>query len=104
MLSMLRESGFPIHGRSEPGEVHAELPTALTPKGLRHFEDRERLAAVAAAGHMLAPRSVAVIGASRHRGGIGAELLHNLVTNGFKGSIYPVNPAATKIEGLPAFS
>ena len=49
MLSMLRESGFPVHARSEPGEVHAELPTALTPEGLRHFEDRERLAAVAAA-------------------------------------------------------
>lgn len=29
MLSMLRESGFPVHARSEPGEVHAELPTAL---------------------------------------------------------------------------
>lgn len=104
MLSMLRESGFPVHGRSEPGEVHAELPTALTPEGLHHFEDRDRLAAVAAVGHMLAPRSVAVIGASRRRGGIGAELLHNLVTYGFKGSVYPVNPAATQIEDLPAFA
>ena len=104
MLSMLRESGFPIHGRSEPGQIHAELPTALTPEGLSHFEDRDRLAAVAAVGHMLAPRSVAVIGASRHRGGIGAELLHNLVSTGFKGSVYPVNPAATMIEDLPAFA
>ena len=104
MLSMLRESGFPVHGRSEPGEVHAELPTALTPEGLHHFEDRDRLAAVAAVRHVLMPRSVAVIGASRHRGGIGAELLHNLVTNGFKGPVYPVNPAATKIEELPAFA
>ena len=104
MLSMLRESGFPVHARSEPGEVHAELPTALTPDGLRHFEDRERLAAIAAVGHLLAPRSVAVIGASRQRGGIGAELFHNLLTAGFKGSLYPVNPAATKIEEVPAFA
>jgi acetate---CoA ligase (ADP-forming) len=104
MLDMLRESGFPVHGRAEPGEVHAEMPTALTPEGLRHFEDRERVAAIAAVGNVLAPRSVAVIGASRRRGGIGAELLHNLVTNGFKGAVYPVNPAATKIEDLPAFA
>ncbi len=104
MLDMLRESGFPVHGRSEPGEVHAELPTVLTPEGLRHFEDRERLAAVAAVGHLLAPRSVAVIGASRQRGSIGAELFHNLLTAGFKGVVYPVNPAATKIEDLPAFA
>jgi acetate---CoA ligase (ADP-forming) len=104
MLSMLRESGFPVHGRSEPGEVHAELPTALTPEGLHHFEDRDRLAAVAAVRHVLTPRSVAVIGASRDRGGIGAELLHNLVANGFKGFVYPVNPAAMKIEDLPAFA
>ena len=55
MLDMLRESGFPVHARSEPGEVHAELPTALTPDGLRHFEDRESLAAVAAVGHRLKP-------------------------------------------------
>ncbi len=104
MLDMLRESGFPLHARSEPGEVHAELPTTLTAEGLTHFEDRDRLAAVAAVGHLLAPRSVAVIGASRQRGGIGAELFHNLLTVGFKGSLYPVNPAATTIEGLPAFA
>ena len=104
MLNMLRESGFPVHGRSEPGQVRAELPTALTPEGLRQFEDRDRLAAVAAVGHMLAPHSVAVIGASRHRGRIGAELLHNLVTTGFQGSVYPVNPSATMLEDLPAFA
>ncbi len=103
MLDLLRESGFPLKVRSQPGEVHAELPTAITPEGLRRFEDRERLAAVAAVGHLLAPRSVAVIGASRERGTIGAELFNNILANGFKGSLYPVNPAAVEIEGLPCF-
>jgi acetyl coenzyme A synthetase (ADP forming)-like protein len=104
MLAMLRESGFPVHARSEPGEVSAELPTTLTADGLRHFEDRERIAAVAAVTHLLAPQSVAVIGASRQRGTIGAELFHNLIANGFKGSLYAVNPAATTIEDKPAFA
>ena len=104
MLAMLRESGFPVHARSEPGEVHAELPTALTAEALKHFEDREREAAVAAVKHLLTPRSVAVIGASRQRGTIGAELFHNLIANGFKGPLYPVNPAATTIDERPAFA
>jgi acetyl coenzyme A synthetase (ADP forming)-like protein len=103
MLEVLRLSGFPIRSRSEPGEVHAELPTALTPEALRQFEDRERVAAVAAMSHILAPRSVAVIGASRNRGSIGAELFHNLLSMGFNGPVYPVNPSTDVIEGLPAY-
>lgn len=103
MLQMLRESGFPVHARSEPGEVHADLPTRLTPDGLRHFEDRERLSAVAAVTHLLAPRAVAVIGASRQPGSIGGAVVHNLVANGYKGQLYPVNPAATEIQGIRAF-
>ena len=103
MLNVLRESGFPVTVRSEPGEIHAEIPTVLTPQAMQQFEDRERIAAVAAVSHVLAPRSVAVIGASRHRGSIGAELFHNLVATGFRGALYPVNPAATEIDGVPAF-
>jgi acetyl coenzyme A synthetase (ADP forming)-like protein len=103
MLQMLRESGFPVHSRSAPGEVQADLPTKIGPEGVRQFEDRERLAAVAAVTHLLAPASVAVIGASRQAGSIGTALVHNLVAYGFHGPLYPVNPAATEIEGLPAF-
>ena len=104
MLAVLRESGFPLQTHSEPGEVHAELPTAMTPEGVRSFEDRERMAAVAAVRHVLAPQSVAVIGASRQRGSIGAELFHNLAVSGFQGALHPVNPAASEIEGHPAFA
>jgi acetyl coenzyme A synthetase (ADP forming)-like protein len=103
MLDVLRKSGFPVHARSEPGEVHAELPAGLTPEALKHFEDRERIAAVAAVSHVLAPRSVAVIGASRQRGTIGAEVFHNLLTSGFQGPVYPVNPGASEIDGVAAF-
>jgi len=36
---------------------------------------------------LLRPRSVAVIGASRERGSIGAEIFHNLIANGFQGPV-----------------
>lgn len=104
MLNVLRESGFPVTVRSEPGEIHAEIPTVLTPQAMHQFEDRERIAAVAAVSHVLAPRSVAVVGASRHRGSIGAELFHNLLATGYRGALYPVNPAANEIDGVAAFA
>ena len=104
MLKMLRESGFPVAARSEPGEIHAEIPTVLTAEGRHAFEDRERLAAVAAVTHLLAPHSVAVIGASRQRKSIGAELFSNIVAGGFTGKLFPVNPAAEEIEGLRSFA
>ena len=103
MLEVLRQSGFPLQSRSEPGEIHAELPTRLSADAIARFADRERLASVAAVGLVLQPRSVAVIGASRTRGSIGAELFHNLVSFGFTGGVYPVNPAATEIDGFRAY-
>ena len=104
MLDVLRESGFPIHSRSEPGEIHAEMPTQLTAEALARFEDRDRTAAVAAVTHILAPRSVAVIGASRAPGTIGAELLRNITSFGYTGPVYPVNPAATTLDGLRSYA
>lgn len=46
------------------------------------------------------PRSVAVIGASRKRGTIGRELLHNLVTFEFEGMVFPVNPGADVVHSM----
>ena len=44
--------------------------------------------------------SVAVIGASRSRGTAGREILHNIVSWGFGGDVYAVNPAGGSMEGL----
>jgi acyl-CoA synthetase (NDP forming) len=53
---------------------------------------------------IFSPRSVAVVGASRRRDSIGFALLHNLVIEEFEGSIFPVNPSATSIHSLKAYS
>lgn len=52
---------------------------------------------------LLRPRSVAVIGASRTRGTIGAELFHNLLEHGFTGAVYPINPGARAVQGVRAY-
>ncbi|MBA3012620.1 MAG: bifunctional acetate--CoA ligase family protein/GNAT family N-acetyltransferase [Proteobacteria bacterium] len=52
--------------------------------------------------HILNPRSVAVIGASEKKGSVGASIMTNLVSAGFKGKIFPVNPKYTRVMGMPA--
>jgi acetate---CoA ligase (ADP-forming) len=49
------------------------------------------------------PRSVAVIGASRERGTVGAEIFHNLIDHGFHGPVYPVNPKAAVVQSVAAY-
>ncbi len=49
------------------------------------------------------PRSIAVIGASRHPGKIGYAVLKNLIASGYGGKIYPINPKADEILGLRAY-
>ncbi|MGD2067351.1 MAG: acetate--CoA ligase family protein [Gemmatimonadota bacterium] len=49
------------------------------------------------------PRSIAVVGASRRKGTIGWQILHNLLTHGYQGVVYPVNPNARAIHSIPAF-
>ncbi len=48
---------------------------------------------------LFAPRSIAVVGASRTPGSVGNAILTNLVFGGFTGVIYPVNPKAKSILG-----
>ncbi len=54
--------------------------------------------------HMISPRSIAVVGATRDKKKIGAIVLKNIIDGGFSGKIYPVNPAAGIIQKLQAYS
>ncbi len=52
---------------------------------------------------LMNPASVAVIGASRRNGSVGAAIVANLKRDGFNGPIYPVNPNADRVQGLRAY-
>jgi acetate---CoA ligase (ADP-forming) len=53
---------------------------------------------------LLAPDSVAIIGASDDPLRIGGRPIAYMLAQGFSGRILPVNPSRTHIQGLPAFS
>ena len=103
MIQLFRDSGFPLAVRSVPGAILVEFPTSLSPEALERFDLREQHAAVAALRTLLAPRSVAVIGASRERGSVGGQLFHNLLAAGFNGPVYPVNPRAPVVQSVLAY-
>ena len=53
--------------------------------------------------YALAPRSVAVIGASDNPHKVGGRPILFMQKYGYRGAIYPVNPARKTVQGLPAF-
>lgn len=103
MLDLLRDSGFPLWLRSEPGEVHADMPTALSEEARQNFERRDSLAALAAVNRFLAPHSVAVIGSSLEPDTTGGAVLRNLLAGGFAGQVHAVSGTGALVEGRAAF-
>ena len=53
--------------------------------------------------HFFTPDAVALVGASARAGSVGATVLANLVSGGFGGEIWPVNPKYGELLGLQVF-
>src|SRR6266508_110294 len=104
MLEVFHESGFEIRSKTEIGTISVQLSLSPTNETIAFAEKRMAIAAAASLRPLLEPAAVAVIGASRNRSSIGRRVLHALVTGGFRGEIYPVNPNATELEGLRCYA
>jgi acetate---CoA ligase (ADP-forming) len=103
MLEVFAKSGFIVRRSFEAGAVHVSFPTAETDQFLAASLNREQTAAAQSVAHVLEPRSVAVIGASRDPRKIGGAILANLKAAGFTGPIYPISVGADEVQGLKAF-
>jgi acyl-CoA synthetase (NDP forming)/GNAT superfamily N-acetyltransferase len=107
VLQVLRDAGLDVRRRFEGGVVELSMliphSTALGEASayLDAVGGRERRAAVASLEPLLAPRSVAVVGAGHLPGSIGRRILLNIRDAGFGGALYAVNPHAGDIEGVP---
>jgi acyl-CoA synthetase (NDP forming)/RimJ/RimL family protein N-acetyltransferase len=104
MQRVFADAGLPVERQFADGVIELTMPLPGRDGGrLDHYLDavagRASTADVASLRHLLQPASVAVIGASRRRGSIGREILRNIVTAGFAGPVYPVNPHGRSMEG-----
>ena len=52
---------------------------------------------------IMAPKSVAVVGATNRIGSVGLAVFRNILDSGYQGVIYPVNPKARSIQGVKAY-
>jgi acetyl coenzyme A synthetase (ADP forming)-like protein len=104
MMDVFAQSGFVVEKSIASGIYHVRFPSSETDAFVRASIARERHAAAESVRAFFEPRSVAVIGASRHEGNIGRAILANLRRCGFAGPIYPIHPEASEVLGLPAFT
>ncbi|HEX4776812.1 MAG TPA: GNAT family N-acetyltransferase [Acidimicrobiia bacterium] len=100
MLDVFRNAGFEVERRFSDGVVELTFPIAPTDASRAAQEEREHQAESRSTARVLAPRSIAVVGAGRRRGTIGHELLRNLIAGGFQGPVYPVNPSTTSVASV----
>lgn len=103
MLTVFAEAGYEVKRKFDDGVVMLEFPIDPTDKSRAVMESREHRAEAQSLAGLLAPRSVAVIGASRQWGSVGYTLLENIIEGGFTGPVYPVNPDALELAGMISY-
>lgn len=94
MLRVFANAGFGVRRASEGGEVHLSLDLRPTTALEERIDDRTHAATVVSLRPLLAPRSIAVVGASAREGSVGGQILRGLVEGGFAGVATPVHPDA----------
>lgn len=102
MVGVFRQAGFTTASTFEDGVIEVRLDLQPTPAAEAAIEARAQRAEAEAVRLLLAPRSVAVIGASRERHSVGHAVLRNLLLHEFAGPVYPVNRAADHVGGVRA--
>ncbi len=103
MVGVFRSAGFEARSAFEEGLIEVRLDLKPTPAAEAAIEERAARAEAEAVRLLLAPRSVAVIGAGRNRTGVGHAVLRNLLLHEFTGPVYPVNRSAEHVGGVPAY-
>ncbi|MEI5521306.1 GNAT family N-acetyltransferase [Streptomyces brasiliscabiei] len=106
MIKVFTDAGYQQKRSFEDGVVRLEFGLEPTDRSLAVQRAREQRAEARSVQRLLAPGSVAVVGAGRTPGGVGRGLLANLRDAGFTGRLYAVNKALgeddKELDGVPA--
>ncbi|SCK48140.1 Acyl-CoA synthetase (NDP forming) [Streptomyces sp. WMMB 714] len=106
MIKVFTDAGYSQSRSFEDGSVHLTFDLEPTEQSLAVMSAREQRAEGTSVRRLLAPGSVAVIGASRSPRGAGRAVLGSLRSSGFTGSVYAVNRAlpegTDELDGVPA--
>ncbi len=97
MLSVFGHAGFHVERQGAFGEVTVSLDLTPTEAVRDSIDARDHVAAVASLRPLLAPDSVAVVGASSE---LGRLMLANIRAGGFKGEVAVVDRTGGEVEGI----
>jgi acyl-CoA synthetase (NDP forming)/GNAT superfamily N-acetyltransferase len=105
MIKVFTDAGYQQKRSFEDGVVRLEFGLEPTDRSVAVQRAREQRAEARSVQRLLAPGSVAVIGAGRTPGGVGRSVLANLRDAGFAGRLYAVNRAVREkeLDGVPAY-
>ncbi|MFE2277772.1 GNAT family N-acetyltransferase [Streptomyces sp. NPDC059454] len=107
MIKVFTDAGYTQKRSFEDGVVRLEFDLEPTDRSMAVQYAREQRAEARSVQRLLAPGSVAVVGAGRTPGGVGRSVLDNLRNTGFTGRLYAVNKALGEGEkelgGVAAF-
>jgi acyl-CoA synthetase (NDP forming) len=103
MMRLFRNSGYDLKRTIEDGVFTVDFPVAESLLSAEAEAEREKRAVAASLLPLFVPRSVAVIGASTDKDSIGGKLFHNILSEGFTGPLYPVNPKAKVVNSVRAY-
>ncbi|WP_052851359.1 bifunctional GNAT family N-acetyltransferase/acetate--CoA ligase family protein [Streptomyces avicenniae] len=107
MIKVFTDAGYSQRRSWADGAVRLTLDLAPTAESLAVMRAREQRAEARSVQRLLAPRSVAVVGAGRHPGGAGRTVLAALGAAGFTGRLHAVNdalpPGTGRLGGVPAY-
>ncbi len=104
MIGVFADAGYEVRRHFDDGVIALDFNIDPTEKSLAVMEAREHRAEARSVADLLAPSSIAVIGASREWGSVGYQLLEHIIEGGFKGSVYAVNPEAFELAGMICYS
>ena len=104
MLDVFGSSGLSAARRLRQGVVRTRLRTDLDDDVMARIDERESQAERASLEALLAPRSVAVVGAGRDPAGVGHQVLCSIVDGGYAGPVHVVNPHAFEVAGRPSYA
>ena len=102
MLGVFSAAGYDVATQFDDGVIEVGFDIDPTDASVAAIDRRERVAEAASVRRLLSPRSVAVVGAGKQRGGLGAEVFRNLLRNDFQGRVYPVNRDASHVSSVAA--
>lgn len=103
MMRVFRNSGYTLTRSLDEGVYSVEFPVESSESARAAEARREQRAIAASILPMFYPRSIAVVGASRTPGSIGARLFDNIMQSRFSGVVFPVNPQTDVVGSVRAY-